>query len=54
MRREPCDALNLGPGIRLGVPRLTVAVVLLALAKVDAACQLADDIEVRAAANISF
>lgn len=54
MGGEPRDALDLRPGVWLSVPRGAVAVVLLALAKVDTARQFADDIEVGTAADVSF
>ena len=55
MRRQPRDALNLRPGIRLGVPRVPVVVLLLfPLPKVYAPRQLADDGEVDAAADGFF
>lgn len=49
--REPGDALNLRAGVRLRVHGVAAAVVLLALAEVDAAGQFADDVEVDAAAD---
>ena len=50
--REPGDALDLGTRVRLRVHRVAAAVVLLALAKVDAARQLTDDVEVDATAHV--
>ena len=55
MRRQPRDALNLRPRIRLCVPRVPVVVLLLfPFAKVYAPRQLADDGEVDAAADGFF
>ena len=55
MRRQPRHALNLRPGIGLRVPRVPVIILLLlALPKVDAPRQLADDGEVDAAADGLF
>lgn len=51
---EAHDALDLGAGVRLGVPGVAVAGVLLALAEVQAAGQLADDVEVGAAADLGL
>lgn len=50
MTRKTRDTLNLGARVRFRVESETVAVVLLALAKVDAARQFADDVEVDVAA----
>jgi hypothetical protein len=49
--REPGDALDLRARVRLRVHGVAAAVVLLALAKVDAAGQFANDVEVDAAAD---
>lgn len=46
------DALDLGPRVRLCVHSESAAVVLLALAEVDTARQLADDVEVDAPADV--
>lgn len=55
MRRQPRHALDLGPGVRLRVPRVPVAVLLLLpLPEVDAPRQLADYGEVDAAADVLF
>ena len=55
MRRQPRHALNLRPGIGFRVPRVPVIVLLLlALPKVNAPRQLADDGEVDAAADVLF
>lgn len=52
--RQAGDALDLGTGVGLGVHGVTGAVILGALAKVDAAGQLADDGEVGAAAHLGL
>ena len=55
MRRQPRDALNLRPGVRLRVPRVPVVVLLLfPFPKVYSPRQLADDGEVDAAADGFF
>lgn len=51
MRSQPRNSLDLCPRVWLRVPRCSIPVVLLPLAKVDAPSQLADDVEVRAAAD---
>lgn len=48
------NALNLGARVGLSVPSCAGAIVLLALAKVDAASQLADNDNVSAAANLGL
>ena len=52
VRCEAGNALDLGARVRLRVQREPGPVVLLALAEVDAARQLADDVEVHAAAHV--
>ena len=55
MRRQPRDALNLRPRVRLRVPRVPVVVLLLLpFPKVYAPRQFADDGEVDAAADGFF
>lgn len=48
------DTLNLGARVRFRVESEAVAGVLLAVAKVDAACQLADDVEVDVTAYVGL
>lgn len=54
VRGEPRDALNLRPRVRLNVPCDSVAVVLLAVAEVDAPGELAHHDNVHAAADVRF
>jgi len=52
--REAGDALNLRAGVDLGIPGESITGILLALAKVQSTGQLADDVEVGAAADVGL
>lgn len=52
--REAGDALNLRARVHLGIPRYSITGILLALAKVQSTRQLADDVEVGAAADFGL